>query len=96
MYVTSSDDSYELTDNYLQYKVAKYEKLQKVPVFIGDYDFYTKYQKAIMNGATIMHTRYGKGTVLGHDYKYIMVEFFPQKTVKLETILCLKNKLIEV
>lgn len=89
--VSIKNGKYYLEDKYLRYYVAKELGKTWIRATIATYEESVMRDKLCKNGGRVKHKKYGQGTIVKNDDKYIIVLFDNGKEIKFDIEICIKN-----
>ena len=94
IYVTIKDGKYHLEDKYLRYYVAKKFGVKWISARIGTYEQSILGDRLHKIGGRVKHERFGLGTIVKNDGKYITVLFDKGKEIQFDFELCIRKSLL--
>ena len=96
VYVSIRDGKYYLEDKYLRYYVAKELGKTWISACMGTRIESSNRDKLKKIGTTVQHKKFGKGTIIESDNKYVTVLFNNGKNVKFSLEICLENNIFQL
>lgn len=94
IYVSIKNGMYYLEDKYLRYYVAKELGLKRVRARIGTYSESVMYDRLQKVGRSVKHKKYGIGTIVENDGKYVTVLFDKGEDIRFDLDICIKNNIL--
>lgn len=94
IYVSIKDGKYFLEDKYLRYYVAKELGKTWINARIGTYQESQAGDKLNKIGRRVHHKKYGEGTIVDNDGKYVKVSFDIGKDVNFDFETCVKKNIL--
>ena len=94
IYVLIKDGKYYLEDKYLRYYVAKELGKTWINARVGTYAESIK-DELHKIGSRVHHKKYGIGTIMGNDGKYVAISFDIGKEAEFNIEMCIKNEILK-